>query len=178
MAESPINAKAQEGLCAPHRLRHCGPPWVSAPTGPSSGTGEIRHLGNGGLFATGWGQGIHMGEGGWHHRQSSALAKVKLTGPGCLCCALGPPPVPIHHWEHHGIAHTCAQGRRGGQDRQPCTRQACCPRCTLMAGGGSGLTCPLAGDDGHWPQENCTDPGGSKPVLQPQCIPREGTTGG
>lgn len=123
-------------------------------------------------------RGGDRGEGGWHHRQSSALAKVKLTGPGCLCCALGPPPVPIHHWEHHGIAHTCAQGRRGGQDRQPCTRQACCPRCTLMAGGGSGLTCPLAGDDGHWPQENCTDPGGSKPVLQPQCIPREGTTGG
>lgn len=178
MAESPINAKAQEGLCAPHWLRHCGPPRVSAPAGPSSGTGEIGHLGNRGLCATGWGQGIHMGEGGWHHRQSSALAKVKLTGP----LALGAHAVP---WDllpspstTGSIMALLTPVPRGGQDRQPCTRQACCPHCTLMAGGGSGLTCPLAGDDGHRPQENCTDPGGSKPVLQPRCIPQEGTTGG
>lgn len=124
------------------------------------------------------GVGTHMREGGWHHRQSSALAKVKLTGP----LALGAHAVP---WDllpspstTGSIMALLTPVPRGGQDRQPCTRQACCPHCTLMAGGGSGLTCPLAGDDGHRPQKNCTDPGGSKPVLQPQCVPREGTTGG
>lgn len=74
-------------------------------------------------------------------------------------------------------SHLCS-GPAGWTGQTPLHQAGVLPPLHPDGRRGLGAHLSLSGDDGHRPWESCTDPGGSKPVLQPQCVPREGATRG